>query len=363
MRTNHSARLFIIVTLFASAGFAGPNTGARKSPEFREAQAALEAQDVPKAYGLLLSLWEKNPTYDVAAVLGQVEIYQGKYLDAAGHLAFSVKNTPADQGEALQRTLAEFSKAKEHVTTLRVAVDVAETKSAVDGAEIFVNGKSIGTSPLSTEVFVEPGHIDLIAKHPTQGQGEAHFEAAAAEERSVQLTLRPIVSPTGAPPKPPYASDALADPSGKLPAPTEPPTRSDSGAAISGKTVVLVVGGVVTLIAGGTATYFGLKAKSAQDDASNLSRQAEAEFGARRCSSADAQGADICTSIRKKLDDHDSKARVFNVMLPVAGVAAVATGVLYLLWPNQSIHTAQKHLTLVPVATQQSGGFMLSGSF
>jgi hypothetical protein len=131
---------------------------------------------------------------------------------------------------------------------------------------------------------------------------------------------------------------------------------------IEGKTIVLIAGGAVTLIAAGTATYFGLKARSAKNDADGLLTDAQKQFGANPCSSPPGQSSQLCASVRDKWSQHNSAGRIYNVALPVAGLAAVATGVLYAVFPDRKLATS-KNLTLVPVADQRTGGFLLQGDF
>jgi hypothetical protein len=328
------------------------------SAEYDRGFAAIEAKNWTKAYEIFSDLWahpkSSDSESDVAISLGQAELKLGKYRDAAEHLAIGILMAP--EQDTKERAGKGLAFAKKKIGTLLIA--------APDGTEISINGKAIGTAPIPTEVFVEPGSTKVTGKHPTQGSGEAQFETKPADERKVELQLL-RAAPTSAPLNPPYSSAALNQPKPTQQAPTTttPPPTVERRHGIETKTIVLIAGGVVTLAAAGTATYFGLTARAAGKDASDLTRKAASEFGSHRCSSVDAQDSQLCSRIRDKIDDHDSAARVFNIVLPVAGVTALATGILYALWPGRSMTAARDNLTLVPIATQQSGGFMLRGSF
>ena len=144
--------------------------------------------------------------------------------------------------------------------------------------------------------------------------------------------------------------------------PVNPPPPVEKHHGLETKTIVLIVGGVVTVIAGGTAGYFGLKARSAGNDAERLLGDAQSQFGPHKCSNPAAAGSNVCAQIQAKLDDHDAGSRVYNIMLPIAGAAAVATGLMYAFWPSRKDQTSQ-HLTLVPLADQRTGGVLVQGNF
>jgi hypothetical protein len=341
----------------ATPCLAGPSDSVAKTAEFKEAIAFYEADDAPKAYQLLSKMFASNPTYDVATVLGQVEEKLGKYRDAAEHYEFGIRFAPVGKSEKIDkgigRTKELLAVVKKRIVTLKVSVE--------PGAEITLDGKVMGTSPLPADLFVEPGEHFIRASHPTNGAAEQKTSAQAGEERTVSLVLWKELNEKPA---------TLRNPPAELGRPQQKPNEtgaiSSSGqvspSGLETKKIVLIVGGAVTLAAAGTATFFGIRAMSARSDADSLLDQAKADFGKDPCSSSAGKDSPICNRVKSKLDSRSTAASVFNVMLPVAGVAAVATGLVYVFWPDKKSNSA-KNMTLIPIAQPQLSGLVLQGKF
>ncbi|MBK7581331.1 MAG: hypothetical protein IPI67_14090 [Myxococcales bacterium] len=92
----------------------------------------------------------------MAGNLGDVEVFQGKFRDAAEHLEYSLRNWPAGQEASRKRTAARFEEAKQKIGTLTLKVS--------EGADISVNGKPVGKSPLPGPVFIDAGAATIEAK-------------------------------------------------------------------------------------------------------------------------------------------------------------------------------------------------------
>ncbi len=336
-------------------------TSAAKTREFHEAYAAANSKDLARAYKILTALVAKNPAYDAVGFLGQTELSLGKYRDASEHLAFAIQNTPPEKADAITVLIADLAEAKAHITTLRITIDQPD-------AEVSLDGKVLPKSSLDSELFVEPGKHLISAIHPTLGSTESPIDGKAGESSVVALKLAkpasstvppPNTAASSAPPALKYTPADLDKPS-QIAVNEPPPVETKRG--VEPRTIVLIAGGAVTLIAAGTATYFGLKARSAGDDADKLRADAQKQFGTNPCSSPAGQGSGVCADMRDKWDKHNSAGRIYNVALPVAGVAAIATGVLYVVLPSHK-HATSQNLTLVPVADQRASGFLLQGSF
>jgi tetratricopeptide (TPR) repeat protein len=353
MRKLSAITLFTIAILGTSICYAGSTTRASKTKEYHEAFAAFESDHLDKAYKILVPLVEKIPAFDAIGLLGQTELALGKYREAAEHLSLAIRNTPQDKAaEALPIFKQDLETAKARVVTLRIVVDKPD-------AEITIDNKVINKSPVDYEIYVEPGSRTILATHPTDGSAKSVIDVAAGESRVINLTIgKADDNKAIAPLK--YKPSDLDKPS-KFEVNQPPVNERHSG--IETKTIVLIAGGAVTLAAGVTATVFGLKARSAEDDADSLAKKAANEYGDHRCSSPAAQGSALCADIRSKLDDHDSAARVFNIMLPIAGIAAVTTGILYAVLPSKSTRESSSKISFVPFANEQSRGLIIQGSF
>jgi len=360
MRTRRIVtRLLTLLALTASTQASATSTTSApvRSAAYNRGLDAIFAKDWRKAYDIFLSLWTESKNSDkesdVAVNLGQTEVVLGKYRDAAEHLSFGIHLLPVEDADVKERAIKGLTYAKKRVGTLRI--------SAPDGAEVFVDGKPIGIAPIVLETFVEPGSVKLSARHTSQGSGEVSLDIVAGEEKPIEIRLSDVPpKATVLPPQPPYTPAALNDPKGLMHASVTPIPESERRQGIEGKTIVLIVGGVATLAAAGTATYFGLKARSARNDAESMLREAESAFGPHPCTSV--QDSSLCAGIRGKLNTRADTSKVYNVMLPAAGIAAVATGILYVAWPARKSTTAQSP-TLIPIADQRGGGIMVQGNF
>src|SRR5512133_2201480 len=258
--------LLAATLLGAAPCLAGSPASAAKTREFREAYDALERNEPQKAYRILTEFIAKNPAYDAIGLLGEVEIALKKYRDAAEHITHAIRNTPAAKiADAVPVLKEDLADAKRHVTTLRINVTEA-------GADVLVDGRSIGNSPVEREIYLEPGNHTILASHATLGHGEMAIDGKAGEERTINLMLSktsetPAAVPAKGPAQTPPASDAA-----RFSVNAPPALERNDG--IQPKTIVLIVGGAVTALAGGTALVFGLKARGDKDDAQSLSRDA-----------------------------------------------------------------------------------------
>lgn len=95
---------------------------------------------------------------------------------ALQHFPFSAAQEPV---ERLRKLIATE---REHLVTLIVEVNLA-------GAEVFVDGKSVGVAPLRDELFVEPGAQVVKATQRGYVTTEATFTAEVGTAWRVSLTL------------------------------------------------------------------------------------------------------------------------------------------------------------------------------
>lgn len=108
-----------------------------------------------EAEGKFLEAWALQKSYDVAANLGEVSMMLDKPAEAAFFLTFALANFPASGKEEkrlwIEKRLVE---AKSKVAVVTIAVNVA-------GADVRINGKAAGKSPIEGELFVPPGECTI----------------------------------------------------------------------------------------------------------------------------------------------------------------------------------------------------------
>jgi hypothetical protein len=142
---------------------------------------------------------------------------------------------------------------------------------------------------------------------------------------------------------------------------TNSPPAVEPHHGIEGRTIALIAGGAVTLIAAGSATYFGLKARSAKNDTEALVAQGHQEFGLHACVQSGGATAELCNRIAKKNNDRLDAARAANISFAITGVAAVGTGVTYLLWPR--VKTPTSAFVIIPAISPSASGLGIQGDF
>jgi hypothetical protein len=290
-----------------------PAAAAPAQETYRRAHEAMNAKNWTEARRLLLELWGQAETYDVAASLGQVEYELGKYASGARFMAFAVDHIPPkEKPETVQRFKAAFEELKARVGAVRVSVSEA-------GASVRVDQEIVGSSPLPSDVFVEPGAHVFEARAGDGRRTEQKVDAIAGRTQVLNLVLPTVAAAAG----PSEASRTTPPDEGA------PPAASDS----PGKSMipVYVAGGVaVTGLALGVG--FTLAASSTTDDINSSS----AAIGDRSCAGTSPPAE--CTDLRDALETRDTQRNISYVSFGVAG-GALVTGIAYLLWPTSAAST------------------------
>lgn len=318
--------------------------------QYRQASAAVERKDWPEVRQLLLPLWQRKHTWDVAVGLGKAEWYLGNHAAGARYMAFAAANIPPKEKtrsvEGLRSALAEM---KASVGTLQVSVNK-------DQAEVVADGSVVGTSPMEMDVYLEPGPHILQARLGNAQSPKENLTVEPGKTYTVALLVESLPKASATVPEVPQ-SDPISQPK---PEPstahqTEPPS-SDDGGSIEPRTIALITGAGVTVVAAGIGVVFALKASSDGNNATNIGRT----LGPVECSAA--SNAATCSDLANSLSSRDKARRAEAVSFGVAAGAAIATTVIYLAWPERQ-KTKSGQIQLTPLATSQAGGLILSGSF
>lgn len=360
---QHAFFAALLSTLAVTTGvLAAPLSSARnESKEFKAALHALKVDDRATAYRLFTQLWLTSPSFDVAVLLGQTEMLMEKYRDAAEHFSLAVRDMPSSEpAKAQEGVRTAFAKAKAKVGALKITVDESD-------AEVTIDAKLISKSSLELDAYVEPGTHVVRALHATLGAVEQTCEIKAGEQQSVDLKLSKPTSNAQStqPAQLPFTSAHLDQPAPVKATeppkpPPEPPAR-EHGRGPEARTIILISGVAITVLAAGTATYFGLKSHSLGTDAGSMGKQVESSYGKNGCATPMGATSSLCSDFRAKRNDQHDTGRAANISFAVAGVAAVATGLTYVLWPRSKTPTSA--FVVAPVAAPNAGGLMLQGNF
>jgi hypothetical protein len=280
---------------------------------YREAYDAMSAGEWSKARELLLVLWKKSQTYDVAASLGQVEYQLLNFVAAARYMAFAIAHVaPKEKFANLERYRSALEEIRSWVGTVRVAVPEP-------GAEIRVDGELVGESPFDADVFVAPGSHRLEALFGGDHLVTKTFTVAAGD-RLLQTIESPERSTT-----PVRAGTVAAGTSSALTA--EPILERDVKPERSW--VPVYVGAALAATGLAAAAGFGLAANSAENDADAL----RARIGADGCASGRANPGD-CRAASDAVDRQQRAATLSTIGLGAAAVASAATLGYLFLWPH-----------------------------
>ncbi|MDC3956934.1 PEGA domain-containing protein [Polyangium jinanense] len=126
----------------------------------------------------------------ILAQLGRAEFELGENRNAAEHLTRFLGTATDVSDEDRHLAEAMLARAKSRVGILRVTV-------TVPGAELLVDGKSIGIAPSWEPVFVDVGHREIEARRVGRASAHRTLEVEPGKTYEVELSLEqtPSVAP------------------------------------------------------------------------------------------------------------------------------------------------------------------------
>ena len=278
-----------------------------------------------EARAAFLAAWALKQHWQIAANLADCELQLGRFRDAAEHAMYYVKNAPADRSD---RAMKLFAEASLKVATLRI-------DAQPEGAEVFVDGQSIGRAPVSSLVFLDPGEHTITARVSGRPEVARKLSLLAGREDKVKLEVE---------------AAAVAPPPAVLP-PLPPPLSS-------GPSVPLVVGGAaISLAALGTGVALFAVASSRGSDADQMVSQLKSA-STPLCAKASTTG--VCGDLFS-LRQEQGTFHNTGVALLVGGSVAAAGTLVYALWPRGK--RATRDAWVVPVVSTGGAGVWMRGTF
>jgi len=172
-----------------AAGAASEADASGQAASLYEAGAkAFEANRLEEARVFFLAALRLKKHWQIAGNLGSIEVSLGRNRDGAEHLDFALR-TAGDSISAQDRQRMQdlLDKARMAVGALSISVDAP-------GAEVFVDGKPVGKTPLAGPVFVEPGARVIEARREGYAVQEARREigAGALAAGGIERTARDV---------------------------------------------------------------------------------------------------------------------------------------------------------------------------
>lgn len=303
--------------------------------QYRKAHEAMQAKRWEEARSVLLDLWRRGRTYDVAASLGQTEYWLKNYGAGARYIIFALENLPpGEDADTVRRLNAGLTELKKHVGAFEIVVDEP-------GSEVLLDSELVGTAPLASVVYVDPGPHRVEARAPGKPPVEAKLEAVVGETYTLELRTETPRVRAGAGAPAPSAAPVEAPPRDS----GSPPSRAKTGRSA----VPLFVTGGIALASVGTGVAFTLFANQRSDRIDELG----ARLGSGGC--RNVQSAE-CSELADTVEQRELEQNL-AVAAFVTGGVAVATSIVYLLFPESRSHGAEVGVAIEPNGARlQLGG-------
>lgn len=287
---------------------------------FDEGRAAFKKGRFAEARAAYLAAFRIHHHWQIAANLSDCERQLGLNRDAAEHLYFYVQNAPEDR----------VQKAEIAMKDALLSVGMVRVNVSLDGAEVLVDGKSVGLSPLSAPLFVDPGQRTIAARYGDWPVVERTLDMLPGPTSDVSLVL--------------HAPD--------LPAQAAPVVQVNSPSA-EGPNPWLAGGGLLASVA--FATSGALLLAAADDEAGRRASQVGALGGPSACASPPPGQETACSDLRASTDDEDLLRALGASGFVLSGAALVATAV-YVFWPEEAPSEPSTSGGVGPVVTPDFAG-------
>lgn len=179
------ARLGLLaLLLLLGALIAPPSVAGEPAPEKKlsdQAKQFLHEGRFADARDVYLTLWRLYRDPDAAFNVGTLSYRVHDWTTAAEYLTLYYALPDAVVDEATQHARVDLEESRKHVGTLYIQV-------SDPGAEVTVDEKPVGVSPLPRPIFVMPGQHRLVAMRDGT-QTTRNFSVKAGDERILRLVI------------------------------------------------------------------------------------------------------------------------------------------------------------------------------
>jgi hypothetical protein len=299
---------------------------------------AADPQTKAQAQGLLNEGWTLYEKGDYAGALEKFNAAYAAY--PSPKLMFNIGQAnrdlsrPVEAMEAFEKFLASDTDASpETIATARKAVAELQEKlgriridCATAGAEVNVDGKSVGLAPLRDPIWATPGRHLIAASHPNATPALEKVDVTAGSVGTVTLrlgspaipaaTAQPVPQPEAALPPAPPKLDLTASPE---PAPANvdlaaspAPSPARKGWWLGRKWIWVAAGSTALLAAGAITAGLAMQSK----------------FNSLDKSCGDTSGKSSGCS-QSEIDSVSWRGTTANILWGLAAAGAVTTGVLF----------------------------------
>jgi PEGA domain len=331
MRLHQRLPLALILAALVHAGTAlaeGP-TGIPAPPDealtetarelFAKGVKAAQAQRWDQCRAAFLAAYAVKPHPQIAGNLSACEVKLGMYRDAAEHVTIFLRaqrpDAPPERRAAADEVLREAS-AKIAI----VRLDVTPS-----GAEVRLDGRSLGNAPLGLPLFLEPGAHVVEVRQESYVTAKRPVDAQAGSASDLGVALVKVAEPP--PPLPPVVVERR---------PLWP---------------ALAAGGVA-IVALGAGAGLTVAANAKSNDVTRL------QIGASACTAPTASNAAQCATLHS---DATSKVTLSNAAAStfLAGGALAVAGAGLGIWAAVGPKTAP--VRIVPTGSRDHAAVTVQG--
>jgi hypothetical protein len=175
----------------------------------RRAMQALNAGRPEETFKLLRAAWELRKNYFDICSLAQLQMNRNKWRDAAESYATCKRALPEVMDSNTKLIVERDSqRARSHVGAITVTANVP-------GAEVRLDGKTVGQIPLEQPIFVDPGWYAVDVRAPGYASVGRVFKMKAGGSDAWDVQLEPSrvsAGPTGQEPASPAPKISTAPP-------------------------------------------------------------------------------------------------------------------------------------------------------
>lgn len=332
---GNSLAMALLVSLTLAAAPAAAQQTAR---ELFEAGRVLHSKrDYAGAVALYEKAWSKEPSYEIAANLGQAALAIGNQRQAAKYLAYAVAHAPASDEAARDRLERSLERAEKAVARIQVTVNPPGVR-----ATISIDEREVSELDRSQGSYVNGGEHHISVTAPGFAAAPQTVTVEPGRKYGVQFDLEEVKRTPVVP--------GPAAPASVRHHPTPEPTSN-------AKEAVVIAGLGLTALAVGTGVFFTYQERSSQDEyvALRVALLQEAGGEPNFCASPPPSRAARCAKLAEVNDSRERERALSTAGFVIAGVAVVGTATAWLLWPEGGEH--QSSAAVVPLPGGAAGAY------
>jgi tetratricopeptide (TPR) repeat protein len=307
-----TTQLGLLVASGPAAAQTSASETARVTLLFKSGMAAFSRNDMAEAERLFAEAFALRKSADIAANLGQSELEQQKYRAAAEHFQWALVNLLPSASDAQRRAVESgLARSRAEVGVLRLDIEP-------EGSDVLVGEQNLGKTPLTNDVYVDPGEVIVSVKHEGFVALDKRVMVGKGTEQAVEISLVPRDDAKSTAVVAPAISSGI-DPHSRSSTSTDRPAPRKSLVPAIVATGVAVAGGVVGLV-------FTLDASSKEDDADKLRDLLNDQGG---CSTDGTAPSGECSALADQRKSVDRSRNIAIGAFVVGGVAAITAGYFY----------------------------------